>query len=60
HGGVFGSYADHRMATTGALLGLLVPGVEVEDVATTAKTMPDFVQLWNAMLGVGPAGSGAE
>ncbi|HUR75378.1 MAG TPA: 3-phosphoshikimate 1-carboxyvinyltransferase, partial [Sporichthya sp.] len=46
HGGVFGSYADHRMATTGALLGLLVPGVEVEDVATTAKTMPDFVQLW--------------
>jgi 3-phosphoshikimate 1-carboxyvinyltransferase len=52
HGGVFGSYADHRMATTGALLGLLVPGIEVEDIATTAKTMPAFVDLWNGMLSV--------
>ena len=28
------------MATAGALLGLRVPGVLVEDVETTAKTLP--------------------
>ncbi|WP_336923257.1 3-phosphoshikimate 1-carboxyvinyltransferase [Aquipuribacter sp. SD81] len=50
HGGRWLSYADHRMATTGALVGLAVPGVVVEDVATTAKTLPDFVGMWTAML----------
>ena len=55
HGGVVHSYADHRMATAGAILGLAVAGVEVEDIATTAKTMPDFPQLWEAMLAQGPA-----
>ncbi len=44
------TYADHRMATAGALVGLVVPGVEVEDVATTAKTLPGFVEMWQAML----------
>jgi 3-phosphoshikimate 1-carboxyvinyltransferase len=53
HGGVVRSYADHRMATAGAILGLAVPGIEVEDIATTAKTMPDFPQLWAAMLAQG-------
>jgi 3-phosphoshikimate 1-carboxyvinyltransferase len=51
HAGVFHTYADHRMATTGALLGLAVPGIEVENVATTAKTLPDFVGSWLRMLG---------
>lgn len=50
HGGVFYSYADHRMATAGAILGLAVPGVQVEDIGTTAKTMPEFPQLWHRML----------
>lgn len=50
HGGTVRTYADHRMATFGALLGLVVPGVLVEDVATTAKTIPDFVGLWDGML----------
>jgi 3-phosphoshikimate 1-carboxyvinyltransferase len=50
HGGVVHSYADHRMATAGAILGLAVHGVEVEDIGTTSKTMPDFPQLWEAML----------
>ncbi|XAS63086.1 3-phosphoshikimate 1-carboxyvinyltransferase [Micrococcaceae bacterium Sec5.8] len=50
HGGVVHSYADHRMATAGAILGLAVPGVQVEDIGTTAKTMPDFPALWAAML----------
>ncbi|MCB5275076.1 3-phosphoshikimate 1-carboxyvinyltransferase [Arthrobacter sp. SO5] len=53
HGGVVRSYADHRMATAGAILGLAIPGVEVEDIATTAKTMPGFPQLWDAMLAQG-------
>jgi len=55
HGGRFETYDDHRMATAGAVLGLVVPGVEVTDVATTAKTLPDFVRLWDAMLGGAPA-----
>ncbi len=51
HGGVFETYHDHRMATAGAVLGLVVPGVEVVDVATTNKTLPDFVGQWLRMLG---------
>jgi 3-phosphoshikimate 1-carboxyvinyltransferase len=50
HGGVWQSYADHRMATAGAIVGLRVPGVEVEDIGTTAKTLPDFPQMWADML----------
>ncbi|HET7398320.1 MAG TPA: 3-phosphoshikimate 1-carboxyvinyltransferase, partial [Intrasporangium sp.] len=46
HGGRFHTYHDHRMATTGAVLGLRVPGLVVEDVGTTSKTLPDFVGLW--------------
>ena len=48
--GTFRTYEDHRMATTGALLGLRVPGVEVEDIATTGKTMPEFPSMWQGML----------
>ncbi|MDI3212612.1 3-phosphoshikimate 1-carboxyvinyltransferase [Arthrobacter sp. AL12] len=59
HGGVVHSYADHRMATAGAILGLAVPGIEVEDIAATAKTMPGFAQLWESMLAQGTAGSAA-
>ena len=36
--------------TTGALIGLATPGLAVEDVATTAKTLPGFVDLWARML----------
>lgn len=50
HGGVWRSYEDHRMATAGAIVGLVVPGVEIENVATTAKTLPQFTQLWSRML----------
>ncbi|MEZ2389299.1 3-phosphoshikimate 1-carboxyvinyltransferase [bacterium RCC_150] len=51
HSGVVRSYADHRMATAGAILGLAVEGVQVEDIATTSKTMPEFPQIWASMLG---------
>jgi 3-phosphoshikimate 1-carboxyvinyltransferase len=50
HGGVWRSYADHRMATAGAIVGLRTPGVEVEDIGTTAKTLPDFPRMWADML----------
>ncbi len=55
HGGTWHSYADHRMATAGAILGLRADGVHVEDIETTGKTMPDFPGLWTGMLaGAGP------
>jgi 3-phosphoshikimate 1-carboxyvinyltransferase len=50
HGGRFRSYHDHRMATAGAVLALRIPGVTVEHIGTTAKTLPDFTGLWSAML----------
>lgn len=50
HGGTWHSHHDHRMATTGALIGLAVPDLLVDDIGTTAKTMPEFPQLWQAML----------
>ena len=49
--GLVHTYADHRLATAGAILGLRVPGVEVEDIATTGKTLPGFDRRWRAMLG---------
>jgi 3-phosphoshikimate 1-carboxyvinyltransferase len=50
HAGTWRSYADHRMATAGAIVGLRVPGVEVDDIGTTAKTLPQFPELWADML----------
>lgn len=51
HGSLWHSYEDHRMATAGAIIGLRVPGIEVENIETTAKTMPDFAAMWTKMLG---------
>ncbi|MDP3952203.1 MAG: 3-phosphoshikimate 1-carboxyvinyltransferase, partial [Microbacterium sp.] len=51
HGGVWSAHHDHRIATTGALVGLRVPDVEIDDIGTTAKTLPEFTQLWERMLG---------
>jgi 3-phosphoshikimate 1-carboxyvinyltransferase len=57
HGGRWSSYADHRMATAGAIIGLRVPGVLVDDIATTAKTLPGFDRMWADMLAASaPAG----
>jgi len=49
-GNEFRTYADHRMAQAGAVLGLVVPEVVLDDVSCTSKTMPTFVELWNRML----------
>ncbi|BCI52163.1 3-phosphoshikimate 1-carboxyvinyltransferase [Mycolicibacterium litorale] len=59
HGGVWHSYADHRMAMAGAIVGLRTPGVEIENIATTAKTLPEFPQLWSDML-AGQTGAAPE
>lgn len=50
HGGQWQSYADHRMATAGAIVGLVVDDVDVDDIGTTAKTLPGFESRWTAML----------
>ncbi|GMA26855.1 3-phosphoshikimate 1-carboxyvinyltransferase [Arenivirga flava] len=54
-GGLWRTYEDHRMATAGAIIGLAVPGVEIEDIRTTSKTLPQFPELWKRMLGEAPA-----
>jgi 3-phosphoshikimate 1-carboxyvinyltransferase len=50
HGGPWRAYADHRMATTGAIVGLTVPGVVVDDIGSTSKTLPQFTALWEQLL----------
>ena len=50
HSGTWHSYADHRMATAGAIVGLTTNGVVVEDIETTAKTLPGFADMWTGML----------
>lgn len=49
--GLFHTYEDHRMATAGAIIGLRVSGIEVENIHTTSKTLPDFPARWLEMLG---------
>ena len=50
HSGVFHTYEDHRLATAGAVIGLVVDGIEVENIATTRKTLTDFPGLWKSLL----------
>ncbi len=50
HGGVFHTYADHRMAHAGVIIAAAVAGVEVEDIGTTAKTFPGFADVWTGLL----------
>jgi 3-phosphoshikimate 1-carboxyvinyltransferase len=51
HAGIFHTYEDHRLATAGAIIGLQVKGIEVENIETTKKTLPDFPKAWANMLG---------
>ena len=50
HAGVFHTYDDHRLATAGAMIGLRIPGIEVENIETTRKTLPDFPGAWAELL----------
>ena len=49
-GGLLSTYDDHRLAMAWAVLGLGVEGVRLDDVATTRKTVPDFVGSWSRLL----------
>jgi 3-phosphoshikimate 1-carboxyvinyltransferase len=49
-GGLWHTYADHRMAHAGVVIGAAVEGVLVENVATTGKTFPDFADVWSRLL----------
>ena len=50
HAGVFHTYEDHRLATAGAVIGLVIAGIEVENIATTRKTLTDFPGLWKSLV----------
>ena len=50
HGGVFHTYADHRMAHAGVIVGAAVQGVLVENVLTTSKTFTDFPSFWAGLI----------
>jgi 3-phosphoshikimate 1-carboxyvinyltransferase len=58
--GVFETYDDHRMAMAGAVLGLVVPGLRIANIATVAKTLPGFTRLWSAMPGVDTGAGGVR
>ena len=49
-GGNWKAFADHRMATSGALLGLAIRGVVVDDITSTSKTLPEFPELWTGLV----------
>jgi 3-phosphoshikimate 1-carboxyvinyltransferase len=50
HATSFETYADHRMAHAGAVIGLAVPDIELTDVACTSKTLPEFPELWQGLV----------
>ncbi|MET7276745.1 3-phosphoshikimate 1-carboxyvinyltransferase [Kribbella sp. NPDC005582] len=50
-GGLFATYNDHRMAHAAAVVGLLVDGLLIENIGTTAKTLPEFPELWSGLVG---------
>ena len=56
HAGTFHTYEDHRLATAGAMIGLRVPGIKVENIETTQKTLPDFPGAWAELLTQNVAG----
>ncbi|GAA4265135.1 3-phosphoshikimate 1-carboxyvinyltransferase [Frondihabitans peucedani] len=51
HAGKWKTYGDHRMAHAAAIIGLAVPDVELDDVRVVSKTLPEFVALWDDLLG---------
>ena len=51
HGGTFATYEDHRMAMAGAVLGLAIDGLVIENIETTSKTLPDFAAMWLNLVG---------
>jgi len=50
HGGIWKAFDDHRMATAGAVIGLRIKDICVDDIATTSKTLPNFENMWNQLV----------
>lgn len=50
HSGTFHTYADHRMAHAGVVIGLATDDILVENIATTAKTYPGFAADWEQFV----------
>lgn len=48
---VFQTYADHRLVHAAALLALRHPGLRVSDLECVSKTMPDFPERWQRLVG---------
>ena len=46
---IMNSYQDHRMATFAAIVGLKV-NLDLDDIATTSKTIPDFTNMWEKFV----------
>ncbi|HEV7957630.1 MAG: aroA [Microbacteriaceae bacterium] len=53
--GPWKAWDDHRMAHAGAIIGLAVPGILIDDIGSTAKTMPEFPQLWLRTVDAAPS-----
>ena len=60
HAAQIRSYADHRMATFGAILGLITPGITVDDIACTSKTLPGFAAMWDSLLSADGTGTARD
>lgn len=52
HGTEFETYHDHRMVMAASVLGLCVPEIDIINPHTVSKTLPEFIGLWNHMLGI--------
>ena len=50
--GMWKAFDDHRMATAGAVIGLVISGIDVDDIKTTSKTLPDFEKMWAHLVSV--------
>jgi 3-phosphoshikimate 1-carboxyvinyltransferase len=50
HAATFRTYHDHRMAQAAVVLGLAVPGLTVDNIATTSKTYVDFTTVWETFV----------
>jgi 3-phosphoshikimate 1-carboxyvinyltransferase len=51
-GASMATYDDHRMAMSLALVGLKIPGVEIQDPGCTAKTYPEYFVDLARVVGV--------
>jgi len=54
HGASIATYDDHRMAMSMALVGLGVPGIQIQDPGCVGKTFPRYWETLWRLIGRGP------